>query len=151
MAITIVVFAASNARAHTEVQRATPGPGEVVAGSVDQVRLQFLDPVLPRVRITVRTTEGNVVPGLGVVDHTDDGRNAVVRFDPLPVPGDYVVEYDFVALDGDAQTDGYRFSVVPSTAEGGRSILGPVALGVAIVVLVGALVVSIRRRSAVEA
>lgn len=146
----LLVFTASHAGAHTEVQRATPGPGEVVAGSVDQIRLQFLDPVLPSVRIAVRTPEGPLVPGLGVVEHSDDGRTATVDFTAIATPGDYVVEYEYVALDGDPDADEYRFSVVPSNADGGRSVLGPVALGIAGVVLVGALVLALRRRSVVD-
>ncbi|MDE0803601.1 MAG: copper resistance protein CopC [Acidimicrobiales bacterium] len=146
----MVLLAAPHARAHTEVQRAAPGPGEVVVGPIDDVRLQFLDPVLPRVRISVRTPEGDVVSGLEAVEHSDDGRTATVGFDALTAAGDYVVEYDFVALDGDSQTDGYRFSIVPSEAEGGRSVLGPVALGVVSVVLVGALILAIRRRSVAD-
>ena len=145
-----VICVAPPALGHTEVQRATPGPGEVVTAPVDEIRLQFLDPVLPRVRIAVRTTEGALVPGLGVVEHADDGRSATVDFDPLDAAGAYVVEYEFVALDGDAQSDGYRFTIVPATADGGRSILGPVALGVASLALGGAFVVALRRRSVVN-
>lgn len=145
--ILIVVVAPSTALAHTEVQQATPGPGAVVAAPVDRVELVFLDPVLPRVEITVRDPDGDAVAGLEAVEHGDDGRSAVAGFDELRRTGDYVVEYDFVAVDGDSQSDTYRFSIVPEEAGGGRSIFGPVALALTAMVLVGAVVVSLGRRN----
>ena len=149
-AVLIVVLAAPTARAHTQVQRATPGPGAVVTGPVGQVELQFLDPVVPSVQIAVQDTDGRVVAGLGEVEHTDDGRVATVGFDALERSGNYVVDYEFVALDGDAQADGYRFSITDDDADRGRSLVGPVIGGVVALVVLGALAVAFRRRRTVD-
>lgn len=150
VSVILIALAPADVRAHTEVQQATPGPGGVVVAPVDRVELVFLDPVLPRVEITVRNPDGDEVAGLDAVVHAEDGRSAAVIFDALEEPGDYVVEYEFVALDGDAQADTYRFSIVPADAAGGRSILGPVALALTALVLFGGLTIALRRRSVLE-
>ncbi len=111
VAAAVAVSTARPAFAHTEVRRASPSPGEVVVGAVESVELEFLDPVLPTVAISVRTVDGDTVDGVGEVAHSDDGLEASVSFAPLSVAGDYVVDYEFVAVDGDAQIDAYRFTV----------------------------------------
>ncbi|MDZ7674063.1 MAG: copper resistance protein CopC [Acidimicrobiales bacterium] len=98
------------AGAHTEVQRATPGPGEVVTGAPEAVELRFLDPVLPGVRIDVSDADERAVAGLGDVTVDDGNRRARVGFAPLD-PGVYVVTIEFVAEDGDRQREAYRFTV----------------------------------------
>lgn len=143
-----LVFTTS-ASAHTEVQRASPSPGEVVTGTVDAVELLFLDPVVPPVSIRVRAANGAAVDGLGTVTHTDDGRAASVSFTPLTSAGDYVVDYEFVAIDGDAQTDAYRFTIASGDLDEdeNRSFVGP-ALLVALASGLGvAVVIALRRRS----
>lgn len=144
--LAVVLAFTRPASAHTEVQRATPAPGAVVTSTVDAVELLFLDPVMPSVTIAVATTDGVSVEGLGPVEHSDDGRTATVSFAPLSDPGGYIVSYEFVATDGDAQEDAYRFTYDPS--DGSSSTVGPavvVAVGVAIA---GVLVVALRRRRA---
>lgn len=140
--VAVLTVATAPARAHTEVQRATPGPGETVDEGVDELELLFLDPVLPDVTIVVSDTDGREVAGLGPVSMGDDRRTARVGFDPLD-DGAYVVDFEFVAEDGDAQVDAYRFTV---SGGGSASALGPVAGGVAATVAVALLAVALRRR-----
>ncbi len=151
------VAASGPAFAHTEVRRSSPSPGEVVVGIVDSVELEFLDPVLPTVEISVRfededQVDDEPVPGSSDVAHTGDGLGASVTFDALTVAGNYIVDYEFVAVDGDAQVDAYRFTLDPSTATddpgtGDPDGVGKFALGAVAVGVVGALAVAIRRRS----
>ncbi len=134
-----------SASAHTEVQRATPAPGAVVTSPVDAIELLFLDPVLPTVAIDVATTDGVPVADLGPVEHPDD-RTATVTFAPLSEPGGYVVSYEFVAVDGDAQQDAYRFTYDPDA--GGSSAAGPIIVVAVGGAVIGVLVVALRRRGA---
>ena len=98
------------AGAHTQIQRATPGPGETVEGPVDFVLLEFLDPVLPTPVITVSGPDGEPVAGIEEVEVvTDDA--ARVGFAPLTESGDYQVDYSFVALDGATQEGAHQFTV----------------------------------------
>lgn len=146
VAAVLTVSSTVPARAHTEVQRAVPAPGEVVADEIDRVELQFLDPVLPTVRIAVATIDGESVASQGDVVHSDDGRVASVSFAALSTPGNYVVEYDFVAIDGDAQSDAYRFTYAPEGDDVGWSGVGLTMVGAVGLGLVGAVAVAVRRR-----
>ncbi len=141
-----LVVSAGPALGHTEVQRATPAPGAVVTSDVDSIELLFLDPVLPTVRIDVATVDGAPVDDLGSVEHSDDGRTATVSFAPLTDPGDYVVDYEFVAADGDAQADAYRFSFDPDDDDGTdpARLLAVVAVLAAVA---AGLVIALRRRA----
>lgn len=137
------------AGAHTEVLRASPSPGEEAAGSVSDVELTFLDPVQPEVTIAIAGGLGEPVPGLGVVEVSDDGRVATVSFPELTDIGEYVVEYRFTAADGDTQRETYRFSIVASQIgdEAGGGRLGATLGGLALATVVSAgLVVALRRR-----
>ncbi len=107
--VAAVSLGATAASAHTEVQRATPGPGEQVAGRVDQVELVFLDPVQPGLDIEVVDGDDAPVAGLESARLGDDGRVARVRFDALTTIGSYVVTYGYTALDGARQRGSYSF------------------------------------------
>lgn len=148
--------------AHTEVLRAVPGPGERVSGVVDSVQLTFLGPVLPAVTMTVADGDGDPVAGLGEPRLGEDARSAQVDFDPVG-PGDYVVDYEFSAIDGDTQRETYRFSRIGSVAGGPPAASSPddvsegepegltaiaVAVGVLGILVVAATVAVRRRRTA---
>ncbi len=100
------------AAAHTQIQRASPGPGEAVEGEVGSVVLDFLDPVLPTPTITVTGPDGAPVPGLGQARMAADDV-AQVEFDPLTVAGDYQVDYTYVAVDGATQEGAHQFAFRP--------------------------------------
>ncbi|MFP5579714.1 MAG: copper resistance protein CopC [Acidimicrobiia bacterium] len=143
-----VTTAVPPAAAHTQVQRASPGPGEVVEGEVGSVVLDFLDPVLPTPTITVTGPDGAPVPGLGQARMAADDV-AEVEFDPLTAAGDYQVDYTYVAVDGATQEGAHQFTFQPS---GGADLDGRVVLawivGVVLVVLVAAAVAGRRRGDA---
>jgi methionine-rich copper-binding protein CopC len=135
-----LVALAVPAAAHTQIQRATPGPGESVGGEVDVVVLDFLDPVVPTPEITVTGPDGAEVAGLQPAEMLADDV-AVARFDPLTEGGEYQVDYSFVALDGDEQVSAHTFTFAP---DGGldleaRPLLAWVVVGVLLVLVVAAL------------
>lgn len=139
----------SRAGAHTEVLRASPAPGEEVAGPVDEVSLTFLDPVQPEVTIDIAAELGDAVTGLSEVEVSDGGRIATVTLPAVTDPGDYVVEYRFTAEDGDTQRETFRFTVVaaPDEDEDDRGGIGAVVGGGAVVaVLLAGVVGSLLRR-----
>lgn len=149
LAVLVGPTAWSHAGAHTEVLRASPAPGAEVTGPVDEVSLTFLDPVQPDVSVTVTAELGDPVTGLGEVEVSDDRRNATVSFPAITDPGAYVVEYRFVAEDGDTQRETYRFSVIaaPAEDEPDRGGVGVVVGGGAVaVVLVAGVAISLLRR-----
>lgn len=136
--LAVVLVAAAlggpGAGAHTEVQRATPGPAEAVDGTVDVVVLDFLDPVQPTPELTVSGPDGWPVPGLGEPRLIADDI-VKVDFDPLTEAGDYQVDYAFTSLDGDRQTDAYRFRFEPDSGWGLE--LRPALAALVALVLVG--------------
>ncbi len=146
LTLAVALGVAGPASAHTEVQRATPAPGAVVTSTVDEIELLFLDPVLPSVVIDVATTDGAPVDDVGEVEHSEDGRMATVAFPPLSDAGGYVVSYEFVAEDGDAQQDAYRFTYDPD--DGSSSGTGPIIVVAVGLAMVAVLVVALRRRGA---
>ena len=111
--VLVVLALAPSAGAHTQVQRATPGPGETVEGDVAFAELEFLDPVLPTPTIEVTGPDGSPVAGLGEARLVADDL-ARVEFDPLVAAGTYRVDYTFVALDGDEQTAAHTFTFRPA-------------------------------------
>ncbi|HEU5082447.1 MAG TPA: copper resistance protein CopC [Acidimicrobiales bacterium] len=145
------LLAAPGAGAHTEVQRATPGPAEALDGTVDSVVLDFLDPVQPTPELTVSGPDGRPVPGLGqprlIADDVVE-----VSFDALTEAGDYQVDYTFTSLDGDRQSDAYRFSFEPDS--GWALELRPTLaalVGVALVALAGWALLDRRRQTRLDA
>lgn len=146
-ATVVAVGARVPAAAHTGVLRASPGPGEEVAGPVTSVDLTFLDPVEPDVSIEVRDPSGEPVAGVSAVERSADGRRARVTFTALSGAGEYVVEYRFTAEDGDASRETYRFTLLPAEPDGDGSDTGTVlgVVGGGSVLLAG-LVVALRRR-----
>ena len=139
------------AAAHTEVLRSSPAPAEVVGGTVDEVELTFLDPVLPGAEIVVLDDLGQPVEGLAATELSEDGTVARVGFAPLETAGGYVVDYAFTAEDGDRQRQTYRFTYQPAdrrtTAEDSRDPMRPASAGVFAAVLVAVGIVAVRRRA----
>lgn len=116
--ILAVAALAVPAAAHTQVRRATPGPAEQVEAPLDTVVLEFLDPVLPTPRIEVTAPGGATVPGLGETRLVGDDV-AEVDFAAVEEPGEYQVDYTFVAVDGATQEGAHRFTLV---AGGGSNV-----------------------------
>ena len=140
VAVGLVVAVAPAAGAHTQLQRATPGPAEEVAGTVDEVRLDFLDPLMEAPEIVVTGPGGDVVPGLEAAELVADDV-AVARFDPLRDPGRYTVSYDFASVDGAPQQGAHQFTFTGTgTGTGTGDEDGGAELRPALAVLVGLVV-----------
>lgn len=131
---------------HTQIQRATPQPGETVEGAIDFVLLEFLDPVLPTPVIEVTSADGAPVAGLGDARLVADDV-ARVEFDPISEAGTYQVDYRFVALDGATQEGAHQFTVEVDDdgGLGARGLLGWIVGGVVVALSVVALLVRRRR------
>ena len=142
-AVAALVVLALPAAAHTQIRRATPGPGETVEAPVEEIVLEFLDPVLPTPVIEVTDEAGAPVAGLGEVRLAGDDV-ARVAVGPIEAPGDYQVDYTFVALDGAAQEGAHRFTVTSPQGIEVRPILGW-AVGAVLVGLLGAALLDRRR------
>jgi len=117
------------------VQRATPGPGEVVEAPVDAVVLDFLDPLLEPPTVEVIGPGGAAVPGTTSLRADDVARTAV---GPLTEPGTYEVRYEYASRDGAPQEGAHRFRLVaaPDGGIGLRPALA-VALGALVALLAG--------------
>ncbi len=149
--VAAAVLGAPGVGAHTEVQRATPGPAETVGGTVDFVVLDFLDPVEPTPELSVSGPDGEPVPGLGAPRLIADDV-VKVDFDALTDAGAYRVDYTFTSLDGDRQTDAYLFSFEPDS--GWDLELRPTLaalVGLALVALVGWAALDRRRQTRPDA
>ncbi|MFP5321041.1 MAG: copper resistance protein CopC [Acidimicrobiia bacterium] len=132
--------AAGVAGAHTQLQEASPAPAEEVGGTVDQVRLDFLDPLLEAPNVVVTGPDGAVVDGAAPAELVADDV-AVAAFDPLEERGRYTVTYDYASLDGAPQQGAHTFTF---TGSGG----GGIELRPALAVLVAAALVALAARSA---
>lgn len=138
----VLAWSTSSAAAHTEVQRASPGPGDSVTGAVDEIVLVFLDEIRPGITVAVSGPGGTV--GAAAPEH--DARTVRVSTETMREPGDYVVRYAFTAMDGDHQNEAYRFRIVAADSE--PIPVGAVVAGVGAAVGLAAAVV--RRRSSPE-
>jgi methionine-rich copper-binding protein CopC len=145
--LAVAVALALPAGAHTQVKDARPGPGETASGTVDEVRISFVDPVLPTPTIEVTGPDGEPVPGLEPAELDGDDA-AVARFDPLVAAGRYQVSYDYASLDGFPQSGAHEFRFDPEGEGGGTSlrlVLG--AVGVLLVAGFALAALRTRRRS----
>ncbi|MEM8925631.1 MAG: copper resistance protein CopC [Actinomycetota bacterium] len=99
--------------AHTDLLQASPGPGQLVGGTVEVIDLVFTEPIT-EARVTV-TRDGQDVPGTMV--NTD---GIIIRFEldePITEPGRYDVRYEMISFDLDDTADGFFFEYEPSAPE----------------------------------
>jgi methionine-rich copper-binding protein CopC len=128
------------AAAHTQLQEASPSPAQEVGGTVDQVRLDFLDPLLEAPDVVVTGPDGAVVDGAAPAELVADDV-AVAAFDPLEEPGRYTVSYDYASVDGAPQQGAHTFTFTGSGS-------GGIELRPALAVLVGLTLGALAARSA---
>ncbi|HEX4901315.1 MAG TPA: copper resistance protein CopC [Acidimicrobiales bacterium] len=133
-----MVALAAPAGAHTQVQDASPSPGEAVDGVVDRVELDWLDPLLDAPDIDVTGPDGAPVAGLEPASLVAPDV-ARATFDPLTEAGTYQVTYRFASRDGAPQEGAHTFSFTP---DGGGGIGLRPASGLAVGVVVAGLVAS---------
>jgi copper transport protein len=105
------------ANAHSELASASPAPnGSVVAAPV-AVTITFTEAVEPAsASIELLDSQGRIVPGVGGIVVSPDGRTAGVSLPDLG-PGVYTVSYRVVStVDGHATDGSYAFLVDPTGA-----------------------------------
>lgn len=145
MVVAAVGGLAEGVGAHTEVQEASPGPAETVTPGLATVEVRFLDPVLPGVTLDVVDADGMPVDGLAEPAADTTGRTVAVTFAPLAA-GTYEVRLQFVAEDGDAQSERYTFRVAePETAEDDGVVDRRVLAGIATVIAGAGVAVIVAR------
>ncbi len=98
---------------HAELDTATPGPGDEVVGSPDEIVATFTQDLdLSRTAMTVRDASGQVVadgPVLG------DGPRELRLALPELAPGEYEVRWtSFSAEDSELERGRYSFTVLPA-------------------------------------
>jgi methionine-rich copper-binding protein CopC len=99
--------------AHAELASATPGPGDEVVGSPDEIVAAFTQDLdMSRTAMEVRNAAGQTVaegPVLG-----DGPRELRLALPELP-PGEYEVRWtSFSAEDGELERGSYTFTVLPA-------------------------------------
>ena len=120
------------ALAHAALESATPGPGDEVAGSPDELVLQFSQDLDPsRTSIELRDAAGaRMARGGALGEGPREFRLSV----PELAPGEYEVRWtSFSAEDGELARDAYTFTVVaaaspsPSPTASATAALSPSA------------------------
>ncbi|QWC86047.1 copper resistance protein CopC [Nocardioidaceae bacterium] len=176
-AATVAVVGASSpaAYAHGDFETGSPGPGDAIAAGSTTLTLQFVD-IDPGSRAVVELSEtGGEVQPVGAALVLPDAATVCARTEPLD-PGIYTVAYRLDSPDGAVAESAYVFEVVDgaaedplaagpcadtelrpagmpavSTADSG-SVAPLIATGAAVsVVVVGGIVVALRRRQSPEA
>lgn len=105
------------AASHTELRSALPAPGATVGGTVDQVRLEFTDPISAEdATIDLVDPDQDPVPPLNDTELSDDGRVLRRSFEALERPGEYRVDWVALSSDGDRQESAYVFEFDPAAA-----------------------------------
>lgn len=111
-----VTAPATIALAHGPVG-ASPGPGDIVGGQVDEVRLVFAEVMSPDGMFIVVTDEdGAAVPQRGPARLDETGQMAWVEIRPLDDPGPYRVDYRVEGRDGVTTPGAYVFTYDPDAA-----------------------------------
>ena len=101
------------ALAHAELDTATPGPGDEVVGSPDEIVATFTQDLdMSRTTMEVRDASGETVAEGPV---RGDGRRELVLALPQLAPGDYEVRWtSFSAEDSELERGRYTFTVLPA-------------------------------------
>lgn len=137
------------------LQGASPGPDAVVGGEIDQIELLY-DDILAEVDGSVTGPDGDELGADFVIDNQI---RALVELDaPLSVAGEYTVRHVVVSVVDDRVEESYTFTYEPGAAppqlvfppdddSGSPWLLGALVLagGVALLVLLGRLLASMRR------
>lgn len=114
----------ATALGHAELDTASPGPGDSIAGSPPELVARFTQDLRPdRTSLELRDPEGQTIAKGG----KDPDRPRVQRM-PLPslVPGEYEVRWvSFSAEDGELARGKYRFTVVDAPATPSPAPMSP--------------------------
>ena len=104
------VLIATPAAAHSSLGEASPGPGDLVGGTLDSLELVFLDGV-SEPAVTLRAPDGT---DIDTTVSQPSGLEVRAEFDALQEPGQYIVDWSLVSADGDDTSAAYSFSFDPN-------------------------------------
>jgi methionine-rich copper-binding protein CopC len=100
--------------AHAQLRRAVPAVGSTVAGSPQEIRLQFSEAVEPRFSSVALTTQaGAPIPIGKAATDPSDGAVLVVKVGRALQPGTYEVTWRVVSADTHKTQGSFSFTVVP--------------------------------------
>jgi methionine-rich copper-binding protein CopC len=137
--LSALLLIAGPAGAHSSLGEASPGPGDIVGGTVDSLELVFLQGVSDA-SISLRTPDG-VLTETTVSQPSELEVRA--EFDALEEPGQYIVDWGLTSADGDSTAASYAFSYDPDAPP--REELSPStsnpAIPIALAVMLALLVV----------
>ena len=106
--VALAVPTAPSALAHAELRQSSPAAGETVGGEIHGILLQFFDlDVVPPQTVNVFDAAGNEI--VGSVSR-EDQRLAFAPIDPIATPGEYIVTYAVVGVDGDFSEGSFTFT-----------------------------------------
>lgn len=148
----------SSAYAHSGLAAASPGPGVVVGGTIDLVRLFYSEPIT-EIEASVTSPSGERLAAEVVL--VSEIEATIELAAPLDEPGEYAVRHEVLADDGDRVAAAYLFTfdpdapppvleIVPEDADGGPprwvtfAVLGA---GVAVIAILAWRLVVARRNS----
>lgn len=154
-----VLAPASAASAHSGLAAASPGPGALVGGEIDEITLLYAD-IITSIDGSVTAPDGTVVDSTFVMDSEIEA--TIELSAPLDQVGEYAVRHEVLSIDGDPVAGAFLFSYdpaapppqiafLPDVDDGGVAwyvwVIGGVGV-VVIAVLAWRLVRSIRRQRA---
>lgn len=109
---TLVLAVAAPASAHSDLEEASPGPGDDVAAGSTTVHLLFGEGVEDGAEgnlVTLEGPDGDPV-AVGAVSVVDDGDGVCVATDPLDA-GEYTLDWRVMSVDGHLVQSRYAFEV----------------------------------------
>jgi len=111
MAIVVLLGVGSAASAHSGLAAASPGPGAVVGGDIDQVELWY-NSAITDISASVTAPDGTELAGNLV--QVSELRMTFELDEPLSVPGEYAVRHGTTGLeDGDRIDAAFLFTFDP--------------------------------------
>lgn len=114
----LLLLLAAPASAHTELEAATFGPGDVLTAPPADLTLSFASVLVPQgTQVVVRDADGSD----HVASTSTSGQLVRVQLRPFDTAGGYVVDYRAVAGDGHPITGSYEVEVTPAAAAAARA------------------------------
>ena len=158
LVLIVGVFGAQVARAHSGLAAASPAPGAVVGGEIEQIRIFYAD-IITDFDGSVTAPSGEVLEA--TAEMSSDISAVIALAQPLTENGQYEVRHTITSVDDDVVDAAYLFTYddaaappqlvfVESDDDGGVSTVVWIVLGVGLVViavLAWRLIAAIRARS----
>lgn len=133
----VIAAWAAPAASHSELIDSAPEPGQTVGGVIDRIDLEY-ELGVSNVVVTVTGPNGVVD---SEVEQTSDTEVIVRLAEPIADPGQWIVDHELLAADGDITSRAFAFEYdpgAPGLGEGGSSSLAAIALLGGAVLIAGA-------------